>query len=204
MSAISANALMPACAQILLIMCCWYETAVYSKSALISLFLASMWEVFFCSSSSCNLACSSFIFLSFTPNISFALSLPYFVTETAYRATDGHRTHKPWASDEQALGIEWTSLGHQMNKPWASSEQALGIEWTSLGHKLPKRRLVFYVMNLTFICFFNHFSLLYASNSTHKIHTFASFLFSFWLNPKLDKSSMFIVSIIYLLTWQKY
>ena len=154
MSAISANALMPACAQILLIICCWYETAVYSKSALISLFLASMWEVFFCNSSSCNLACSSFIFLSFTPNISFALSLPYFVTETAYRATDGHR----------------------MNKPWATSEQALGIQWTSLGHKLPKRRLVFYVMNLTFICFFNHFSLLYASNSTHKIHTFASFV----------------------------
>ena len=58
----------------------------------------------------------------------------------------------------------------------ASDEQALGIEWTSLGHKLPKRRLVFYVMNLTFICFFNHFSLLYASNSTHKIHTFASFV----------------------------
>ena len=80
------------------------------------------------------------------------------------------------ASDAQALGIGWTSLGHRVNKPWASDEQALGIEWTSLGHKLPKRRLVFYVMNLTFICFFNHFSLLYASNSTHKIHTFASFV----------------------------
>ena len=127
MSAISANAFISAYAQILLIICCWYEIAVFSKSALISLFLASMWEVFFCSSWSCNLACSSFIFLSFTPNISFALSLPSFVTGTAYRATDGHRTNKPWASDEQALDIGWTSLGHRVNKPWASSEQALGI-----------------------------------------------------------------------------
>ena len=162
MSAISANAFISAYAQILLIICCWYEIAVFSKSALISLFLASMWEVFFCSSWSCNLACSSFIFLSFTPNISFALSLPSLVTGTAYRATDGHRTNKPWASDEQALGIEWTSLGH----------------------KLPKRRLVFYVMNLTFICFFNHFSLIYASNSTHKIHTFASFFIPLNSAPK--------------------
>ena len=31
MSAISANAFMPACAQILLIICCWYETAVFQN-----------------------------------------------------------------------------------------------------------------------------------------------------------------------------
>ena len=36
MFAISANAFIPVCAQILLIICCWYETAEFSKAALIS------------------------------------------------------------------------------------------------------------------------------------------------------------------------
>ena len=30
--------------------------------------------------------------------------------------------------------------GHPLNKPWASAEQALGIDRTSLGHTLPMRR----------------------------------------------------------------
>ena len=43
---VAANAFIPACAQILLIICCWYETAVFSKSALISLFLIIAHKIF--------------------------------------------------------------------------------------------------------------------------------------------------------------
>ena len=144
MSAISANAFIPACAQILLIICYRYEIAVFSKSALISLFLASMWEVFFCSSWSCNLACSSFILLSFTPIL---------CAQSAVLCNGDYLQSNGRASDEQALGIGWTSLGHQVNKPWASSEQALGISCQNGLTYLPTKILKKYRKLFIFVSF---------------------------------------------------
>ena len=45
-----------------------------------------------------------------------------------YGPTDGHPLNKPWASAEQALGIDRTSLGHRQNKPWAYTANAAGNE----------------------------------------------------------------------------
>ena len=38
------------------------------------------------------------------------------------------------------VGTQGTSDGHRLNKPWASTEQALGIDRTSVGHSSPMRR----------------------------------------------------------------
>ena len=43
-------------------------------------------------------------------------------------ATYGFSVPTTCSLTDRRTGIDGTSLGHQLNKPWASTEQALGID----------------------------------------------------------------------------